>query len=179
VGVAKCLQGHQVNLANLARLQRAAHGFDHRRVLVVVAGIEHAARLGGVAQHRARLVDRGRQRLFTQHVQPVIERRVRDRRVVCRRYRDIDEVELSPLGGQQRHMIFVDPNPGKMVSRDRATLLGDIGDRDDLHVASFQRPLGVARGVPLFHDEAVADDGASEGWFHFNFCRVCDRTAIE
>ncbi len=85
------------------------------------------------------------------------------------------------LGRQERGVVFVDPNAGQRGAGQGPPFFGEVGEGDDLDVAraACLRPFGVAGGVPLLHDEAVTDDGTAEGWFHFNFCRVCDRNDIE
>jgi len=158
VRVAEGLQRHEMDLADAPAVQDRAHRLDDRRVAVVVTGVNDALGAGGAAQHGARLVDRRRERLLAQHVQAAIEAGERHRGVVGGRRGHVDEVEPPPLAVEERLIVVVDPRLGPVGAGGSPPLFGDVGDGDDVDVSA----LPIPRGVPLLHDEPVADDGAPE-----------------
>jgi hypothetical protein len=79
--------------------------------------------------------------------------------------RDVAEVELAPLGGEQRAVVGVDPSARKVPAREPAPLLRDIGDGHDLDVVDVSRAaraLEIPGGVAALHDESVPDQGAAQ-----------------
>ena len=159
VRVAERLQRHQVDLADPARLDDAAHRLHDRRVLVVVAGVQHALGALRVAQHRARLLDAS---------PPAASRRARAGRDRARRAR-------SPRGrwaaSRCRRSRAGPPRP-RAAPRDRRRCAPRArrprprpGARPRCRRWRRSRRrarCAVSGGVPLLHDEAVTDHGPAQ-----------------
>ena len=156
-------QRHAADGADAPRGDDLANRLDHRGVLVVVAGEEDAAGLLGAAHQLARGLDRRRQRLLAEHVQPRVEGGERDGGVVAGGRRDVDEVEPLALGPQERLEVAVQPHARDRVAGAGAPGLADVGHGDDLDVAARARALEVGRNMPITRNEPVTHDGAAEG----------------
>jgi hypothetical protein len=65
---------------------------------------------------------------------------------------------LPGLGLEQRRVVGVDARVGPGGGSGGASVGGDVGDRNDLDVGA----LPVSGGVPLVHDESVADYGSAQ-----------------
>ena len=69
---------------------------------------KNALGFAGMLEQRCRVFERGRQRLFAENMKALVERRVRDRRVIAGRRADVDEVEVRGFGFEKRFVIGID-----------------------------------------------------------------------
>ena len=93
-------------------------------------------------------------------MEPPLERRVRDRRVIRRRRRDVHEIQRARLRLQKLAISFIDPHTRELLPRLLAPGFADIRDRDERDVARARGALEIRRHVPARRDETVADDRA-------------------
>jgi hypothetical protein len=154
------IERHQVDRADLARLEHLADRLDHRRMLVVVRGEEHALGGRGVVEHRPRVGGTRRDRLLAEHVQAVLERGVGDGGVIARGCRDIDEVQPAGLGGQQRLGIGIDPGLRENLTRLVPAGGADVRHRNDLDlVAGSAIGTEISGDMPVLGNESKPDEG--------------------
>jgi hypothetical protein len=124
---------------------------------------EHPLGGEGMVEHRPRVGGAGRDRLLAEHVQPMLERRMGDRRMVAGRGGDVDEVELAGLGGQQRLGVRVDAGMGENLTRPLPAGSAHIRHRGDVDVVGSGE---IGRHVALLGDESEPDEGTLEWTGH-------------
>ncbi len=140
VRVAEGVQRDERDLPDRAGGEDAAHGLHDRRVLVVVAGEEHALRPAGVVEQALGLLHGRRERLLAEHVQAAIEGGVRDRGVVAGRRGDVDEVELAALLLEQLDVVLVDVHARAALAAARSRRAGQMSATAVMRSGAFSVP---------------------------------------
>jgi len=111
-----------------------ANRLDDRRMLVIVTGKDHPLHLPGVIEQSTSLFRRTSQRFLAQNVQASREGRVRNGRMIVRRSRDIDEIELRRLRFQQIVIRAINSSFREGSLGQGPAAYGNVGEGDDSHV---------------------------------------------
>ena len=88
------IERHRTNPSDSPAANNFANRLDHRRMLVIVTGKNHALRLPGVIEQSASLFRRTGQRLLTKNVNAAGQGGMRNSGMIVRRSRNIHEVEM-------------------------------------------------------------------------------------
>jgi hypothetical protein len=91
-----------------------------------------------------------------------IHRRLGDFRVVTRRSRDVDEIQIRGFLGEKALMIRIDPGLRKRLPRKGTSGLANVGHGHDPDILFFFRTLQVRGNMTFTRDKAVPNDRSME-----------------